>query len=47
MINKELGGSNAQIQIAAAGSIILILPALVFTFIIKNYIGQMWGEVKM
>ena len=47
MIYKALGGSDAQFQIAAAGSIILILPALVFTFIIKNYIGQMWGEVKM
>lgn len=47
MIYKALGGSDAQFQIAAAGSIILILPALVFTFIIKNYIGQMWGEVKV
>lgn len=47
VIYKAIGGNDAQLQIAAAGCIILIIPALVFTFIIKNYIGQMWGEVKV
>lgn len=42
--NLSAGGQH---QINAAGSIILILPALVFTFFIKNYINQMWGEVKL
>lgn len=42
--NLSAGGQH---QINAAGSIILIIPALIFTFFIKNYINQMWGEVKL
>ncbi len=45
LIYKSLGMSGT-IQLAAAGAVILIIPALVFTFIIKNYINQLWGEVK-
>jgi len=37
-------GASASIHYSAAGAIILIIPALVFTFIIKNYINQLWGE---
>lgn len=39
-------GSSGEIQLAAAGAVILITPALIFTFIIKNYINQLWGDVK-
>ena len=46
VIYKSIGSSSA-IQLSAAGAVILILPALVFTFIIKNYINQLWGEVKL
>jgi len=46
VIYKAIGSSSA-IQLSAAGAVILILPALVFTFIIKNYINQLWGEVKL
>lgn len=46
VIYKAIGSSSA-IQLSAAGAVILILPALVFTFIIKNYINQMWGDVKL
>lgn len=42
LIYKSIGGS-ASIHYAAAGAIMLILPALVFTFLIKGYINQMWG----
>lgn len=42
LIYKSMGGS-ASIQYAASGAIILILPALAFTFLLKNYINQMWG----
>ena len=42
LIYKSIGGS-ASINYAAAGAMILILPALVFTFLLKNYINQMWG----
>lgn len=42
LIYKSIGGS-ASINYSAAGAIILILPALVFTFLLKNYINKMWG----
>lgn len=46
VIYKAIGSSSA-IQLSAAGAVILILPALAFTFIIKNYINQMWGDVQL
>jgi multiple sugar transport system permease protein len=42
LIYKSIGGS-ASINYSAAGAIILILPALIFTFLLKNYINKMWG----
>jgi len=45
VIYKALGTSGT-IQLSAAGAVILFIPALIFTFIIKNYINQMWGDVK-
>lgn len=47
VVYKAIGTTSSGIQYAAAGSIILILPALVFTFIVRKYIGQMWGGVSM
>lgn len=47
VVYKAIGTTSSGIQYAAAGSIILILPALVFTFIIRKYIGQMWGGVEL
>lgn len=46
LIYKAIGMSG-DIQLAAAGAVILIAPALVFTFIIKNYINQLWGDMKL
>ncbi len=46
-VYKAIGTTSSGIQYAAAGSIVLILPALVFTFIIRKYIGQMWGGVEL
>ncbi len=47
VVYKAIGTTSSGIQYAAAGSIVLILPALVFTFIIRRYIGQMWGGVEL
>jgi len=47
VVYKAIGSSSSGIQYAAAGSIVLIIPALVFTMIIRKYIGQMWGGVKL
>ncbi|MDR0597095.1 MAG: carbohydrate ABC transporter permease [Treponema sp.] len=43
VVYKAIGTTSSGIQYAAAGSIILILPALMFTFIVRRYINQMWG----
>lgn len=47
VVYKAIGTTSSGIQYAAAGSIILIIPALVFTMIIRKYIGQMWGGVEL
>ena len=47
VVYKAIGTTSSGIQYAAAGIIVLILPALVFTFIIRKYIGQMWGGVEL
>jgi len=46
VVYKAIGTTSSGIQYAAAGSVILILPALVFTFIIRKYVSQMWGGVE-
>jgi multiple sugar transport system permease protein len=47
VVYKAIGTTSSGIQYAAAGSIVLILPALVFTFIVRRYINQMWGGAKI
>lgn len=42
LIYKSVGGT-ASMNYSAAGAVILILPALVFTFFIKDYINRIWG----
>ena len=39
--------SQANFGFVAAGGIIQAIPALIFTFIIKKYINQMWGGAKV
>lgn len=43
VVYKAVGTTSNGIQYAAAGSVILILPALVFTFWVRRYVNQMWG----
>lgn len=45
VVYQAIGSSSSGIQYAAAGSIILVIPALVFTFILRKYINQLWGGV--
>ncbi len=47
VVYKAIGTTSSGIQYAAAGSIILIIPALIFTFIIRKYVGSMWGGVEL
>jgi ABC-type glycerol-3-phosphate transport system permease component len=36
-------GSSTIPNLPAAGAVVLLIPSLVFTFIIKDYINQLWG----
>lgn len=40
-------GSTSIANVPAAGAIVLLIPSLIFTFIIKNYINQLWGNVSV
>ncbi len=40
-------GSSTIPNLPAAGAVVLLIPSLIFTFIIKNYINQLWGKVTL
>jgi len=42
LLYSSIGGAGS-VQYAAAGSLLLIIPALVFTFFLRKYINQLWG----
>ncbi len=46
VVYRTVGSSNIP-NIPAAGAIVLLIPALVFTFVIKNYINQLWGNAQI
>jgi multiple sugar transport system permease protein len=46
VVYRTVGNSTIP-NVPAAGAIVLLLPSLVFTFVIKKYINQMWGNVKL
>ncbi len=47
VVYKALVGSQGQINLITAGSVAQAVPAIVFTLIIRKYIIQMWGGVKV
>jgi len=47
VVYKALVGSQGQINLITAGSAAQALPAIIFTLIIRKYIIQMWGGVKV
>lgn len=46
-VYQAIGDNTTNLQYAAAGSIILIIPALIFTFVVRKYVNQMWGSVSV
>lgn len=46
-VYQAIGDNTASLQYAAAGSIILIIPALIFTFVVRKYVDKMWGSVSL
>lgn len=47
VVYKALLGTQGQVNLSTAGSIAQALPAIIFTLIIRKYILQMWGGVKV
>ena len=40
-------GSSTIPNLPAAGAVVLLIPSLIFTFIIKDYINQLWGSAAI
>ena len=47
VVYKALVGTQGQMNLITAGSVTQALPAIIFTLIIRKYILQMWGGVKV
>jgi len=47
VVYQSLLGATGNVNLAAAGGLILALPSLIFTFFIRKYIQQMWGGVTI
>jgi multiple sugar transport system permease protein len=47
VVYQTLIGAKGLINLTAAGGVSLALPAVIFTLIIRRYILQMWGGVKV
>ena len=47
VVYQFLLGSTGQVNLAAAGGMLMAIPALIFTFFIRRYINQMWGGVTV
>ena len=45
VVYQTLLGASAQVNLAAAGGILMALPMVLFTLFIRKYINQMWGGV--
>jgi len=46
LIYRTVGSSTIP-NLPAAGAVVLLIPSVVFTFIIKNYINQLWGKATI
>lgn len=47
VVYQTLVGAKGLINLSAAGGVSLALPAIIFTLIIRKYILQMWGGVRV
>ena len=47
VVYQSLVGATGQVNLAAAGGIVMALPAVLFTYFIRRYIQQMWGGVTI
>lgn len=47
VVYRSLVGATGQVNLAAAGGIVMAIPPVIFTYIIRRYIQQMWGGVTI
>ncbi len=47
VVYQTLIGSTGQVNLAAAAGMAMAIPAVIFTFFLRNYINQMWGGVTV
>jgi multiple sugar transport system permease protein len=47
IVYQTVLGAVGQVNLAAAGGMVMALPAVIFTFFIRRYINQMWGGVTV
>ena len=47
VVYQTLLGSTGQVNLAAAAGMAMAVPAVIFTFFIRNYINQMWGGMTV
>ena len=47
VVYQTLVGSKGMVNLATAGGVVMALPAIVFTLIIRKYILRMWGGVRV
>ena len=47
VVYQALLGATGNVNLAAAGGLVLAIPSLIFTFFIRKYIQQMWGGVTI
>jgi len=47
IVYQTVLGAVGQVNLAAAGGMLMALPAVIFTFFIRKYVNQMWGGVTV
>ncbi len=47
VVYQSLVGATGQVNLAAAGGMVMAIPSVIFTFFIRRYIRQMWGGMTI
>lgn len=47
VVYQSLVGATGQVNLAAAGGMVMAIPTILFTYFIRRYIQQMWGGVTI
>ncbi|MEA3308020.1 MAG: carbohydrate ABC transporter permease [Chloroflexota bacterium] len=47
IVYQTVLGATGQVNLAAAGGMVMAIPSVVFTFFIRRYINQMWGGMTV